>query len=147
MQIGFTHPGTSLGIVWQMMGSLKTVPPRMFLMVPFGESHIFLRPNSTTRSSSGVMVAHLMATLCLRVARAESMVTLTETKSLETFLKKSRLHHHYLIVGLVPVGQTKIIVQTFHIEVGKDELILDQLPNDPVDNKRTRVTPRVTKVQ
>jgi hypothetical protein len=62
-------------MVLQMIGSLKTVPPKMFLMVPLGESHIFFRPNSTTRSSSGVMVAHLMATLCFIVARAESIVT------------------------------------------------------------------------
>ncbi len=32
-------------------------------MVPFGLFHIFLRPNSSTRASSGVMVAHLMPTL------------------------------------------------------------------------------------
>ena len=34
MQMGLVHPGTNLGIVWQMIGSLKTVPPRMFRMVP-----------------------------------------------------------------------------------------------------------------
>lgn len=44
------------------MGSRNTVPLRMFRMVPFGDFHIFLRLNSLTRASSGVMVAHLMPT-------------------------------------------------------------------------------------
>ncbi len=46
----------------QMIGSRKITPPRMFRMVPFGERHIFFRPNSSTRASSGVMVAHLTPT-------------------------------------------------------------------------------------
>jgi len=37
MQMGLVHPGTNLGMVLQMMGSLKTVPPRMFRMVPKNE--------------------------------------------------------------------------------------------------------------
>ena len=78
MQMGLVHPGTNLGIIWQMIGSLKTVPPRILRIVPLGESHIFFRPNSTTRSSSGVIVAHFTATLCLSVASAESIVTFQE---------------------------------------------------------------------
>ena len=31
----------------QMMASRKTVPPRMFLMVPFGDFHIFFSLNSS----------------------------------------------------------------------------------------------------
>jgi len=34
----------------------------MLRMVPFGDFHIFLRLNSFTRASSGVMVAHLTPT-------------------------------------------------------------------------------------
>lgn len=30
IQIGLTHPGTGLGIDFKMIGSRKTVPPRMF---------------------------------------------------------------------------------------------------------------------
>ncbi len=48
----------------QMIGSRKTTPPRMLRMVPLGDRHIFLRPNSSTRASSGVMVAHLTPTPC-----------------------------------------------------------------------------------
>ncbi len=43
-------------------------------MVPFGDFHICLSPNSLTRASSGVMVAHLTATPCFLVASAASMV-------------------------------------------------------------------------
>ena len=42
-----------------MIGSRKTTPPRMLRIVPFGERHICFRPNSSTRASSGVIVAHL----------------------------------------------------------------------------------------
>ncbi len=45
--------------------------------VPLGERHICLRLNSFTRASSGVMVAHLIPTLCLRIASADSIVTLS----------------------------------------------------------------------
>lgn len=43
--------------------------------VPFGERHICLRLNSFTRASSGVIVAHLIPTLYLRIASADSIVT------------------------------------------------------------------------
>lgn len=43
--------------------------------VPLGERHICFRLNSSTRASSGVMVAHLIPTLCLRIASADSTVT------------------------------------------------------------------------
>ena len=55
-----------------MIGSLNTVPFRIFLIVPLGLSHIFLRSNSSTLSSSGVMVAHLTPTPCSSIACAAS---------------------------------------------------------------------------
>ena len=61
--IGLVQPGTSLGMFEMTIGSLKTVPSRMFLMVPFGDLHIYLRLNSSTLPSSGVIVAHLIQTL------------------------------------------------------------------------------------
>ena len=33
---------TNLGTFLQMIGSLKTVPPKIFLIVPLGDRHIFL---------------------------------------------------------------------------------------------------------
>ena len=75
MMIGFVQPGTRRGTFWQMIGSRKMTPPRMLRMVPFGERHISFRPNSFTRPSSGVMVAHLTPTPCFLIAFAASIVT------------------------------------------------------------------------
>jgi hypothetical protein len=47
----------------------------MLRIVPLGDRHIFLRPNSSTRASSGVMVAHLTPTPYRLMALAASMVT------------------------------------------------------------------------
>lgn len=60
--MGLFQPGTSLGTLSTTIGSRKTVPFRMFLMVPFGLLHIFFSLNSFTRASSGVIVAHLIPT-------------------------------------------------------------------------------------
>jgi hypothetical protein len=43
--------------------------------VPLGLLHISFNLNSSTRASSGVMVAHLIPTLCLIMALAASTVT------------------------------------------------------------------------
>ena len=74
MMIGLVHPGTSLGMFEITIGSLKTVPLRIFLIVPFGDLHCFFRLNSVTRPASGVIVAHLTATLCFLAASAASIV-------------------------------------------------------------------------
>ena len=74
MMIGWVQPGTRRGTFLQMIGSRKITPPRMLRMVPLGERHIFLRLNSFTRPSSGVMVAHLTATPTFLVFSAASMV-------------------------------------------------------------------------
>src|ERR1700742_4166900 len=75
MMIGLLQPGTSRGTFLQMIGSRKMQPPRMLRMVPFGDFHMSLRPNSFTRPSSGVMVAHLTPTPTFLMALAASTVT------------------------------------------------------------------------
>src|SRR6266704_45547 len=75
MMIGLVQPGTSRGTFLQMIGSRKMTPPRMLRMVPFGDFHISFRPNSFTRASSGVMVAHLTPTPTFLMALAASTVT------------------------------------------------------------------------
>ena len=75
MMIGLVQPGTSRGTFLQMIGSRNITPPRMLRMVPFGDFHISLRPNSFTRASSGVMVAHLTPTPTFLMALAASTVT------------------------------------------------------------------------
>src|ERR1700710_2151811 len=77
MMIGLVQPGTSRGTFLQIMGSRNTTPPRMLRMVPFGDFHISFRPNSFTRASSGVMVAHLTPTPTFLMALAASTVTLS----------------------------------------------------------------------
>src|SRR5579864_4656536 len=75
MMIGLVQPGTSRGTFLQMIGSRKITPPRMLRMVPFGDFHISFRPNSLTRASSGVMVAHVTPTPTFLMAFAASIVT------------------------------------------------------------------------
>ena len=74
MTIGFVQPGTSRGTFEITIGSRKMTPPRMLRIVPFGERYISLRPNSSTRASSGVIVAHLTPTPCSLIALAASTV-------------------------------------------------------------------------
>ena len=81
MMIGLFQPGTRRGMLLMMIGSRKTTPPRMLRMVPLGETHIFFRPNSSTRASSGVIVAHLTPTPCSLMAFAASMVTWSSVAS------------------------------------------------------------------
>ncbi len=75
MMIGFVQPGTSRGILLITIGSRKMTPPRMLRIVPFGERYIRLSPNSSTRASSGVIVAHLTPTPYCLIALAASTVT------------------------------------------------------------------------
>src|ERR1700680_3296018 len=75
MMIGLVQPGTKRGTFLQMIGSRNTTPPSMLRMVPFGDFHISFRPNSFTRASSGVMVAHLTPTPTFLMALAASTVT------------------------------------------------------------------------
>ncbi len=46
MTMDWLQPGTRRGTFLQMMGSRKTVPPRMLRMVPLGDFHIFFSLNS-----------------------------------------------------------------------------------------------------
>src|SRR6478752_8392031 len=77
MMIGLVQPGTRRGTLRQMIGSRNTTPPRMLRMVPLGDFHISFRPNSFTRASSGVIVAHLTPTPTFLIASAASIVTLS----------------------------------------------------------------------
>ena len=71
-----------------MIGSLKTVPPKMFLIVPLGDLHIFFKLNSFTLASSGVIVAHLIPTPFFLIAFAQSIVIWSLVASL-LFIPKS----------------------------------------------------------
>ena len=103
--IGCVQPGTRRGTFLQMIGSRKIVPPRMLRMVPFGERHISLRPNSFTRPSSGVMVAHFTAT--------------------PTSLGLVGGVDGDLVVGLVALLDAEIVIEQLDVEIGMDQLVLD----------------------
>ncbi len=79
--MGWVQPGTRRGTFSQMIGWRNTVPPRMLRIVPLGERHIFFRPNSSTRPSSGVMVAHFTPTPYCLIASAESTVIWSSVSS------------------------------------------------------------------
>lgn len=56
MVMGCVQPGTSLGMFLQMIGSRKTVPPRIFLMVPLGLFHIFFKLNSICKKNNNIEI-------------------------------------------------------------------------------------------
>jgi len=73
--IGLVQLGTNRGIFEITIGSRKITPPKILRMVPFGDRYIRLSPNSSTRASSGVIVAHFTPTPCSLIAFAASTVT------------------------------------------------------------------------
>ena len=81
MMMGLVQLGTSRGMLEMTIGSRKMTPPRMLRIVPFGDRHIFFRPNSVTRASSGVIVAHFTPTPCRWMAWAASIVTWSSVAS------------------------------------------------------------------
>ena len=78
----------------------------MLRMVPLGDFHIFLRPNSLTRASSGVMVAHLTRDAVL-LDRVRASIVIWS-------LVSSRFSTHEVVVFEVDV------------EIGEDQLVLDE---------------------
>jgi hypothetical protein len=97
--------------VLQMIGSRKTTPPRMLRIVPLGERYMRFRPNSSTRASSGVIVAHFTPTPYSLIALAASTVIWSSV--------------------LVAFFDAEIVILQVDIEIGVDQLVLDELPDDP----------------
>ncbi len=85
--MGLVQVGTSRGTLLITIGSRKITPPRMLRIVPLGDFHIFFRPNSSTRASSGVIVAHLTPTPCRLMALAASTVTWSSVASRFSMLR------------------------------------------------------------
>lgn len=66
--MGDVHPGTNLGIFLHIIGSRNTVPPSIFLIVPFGLGHIFFKLNSVSQDKSltqmtGNRITHRLSVL------------------------------------------------------------------------------------
>ena len=79
-------------------------------MVPLGDFHIFLSLNSFTRASSGVMVAHLTPTPYFLIASAASIVTWSSVSSRFSI--------------------AEVVIMQIDVEIGQDQLLLDELPDD-----------------
>ena len=92
------------------IGLRKTVPSSAARMVPFGLFHCFLSEYSFTRSSFGVIVAHLTATPRRLVASAAS--------------------HRHRVVGVVAVLEAEVVVLGLEVDVGQDQLVLHPRPED-----------------
>jgi hypothetical protein len=108
--IGLVQPGTRRGTFLQMIGSRKITPPRMLRMVPLGERYMRLRPNSSTRASSGVMVAHFTPTPYFLIALAASTVIWSSVSSRFSMPRSN--------------------IEQVDVEIGVDQLVLDELPDD-----------------
>ena len=110
MMIGLVQPGTRRGTFLQMIGSRKITPPRMLRIVPFGDLHIFFRPNSFTRAfvrrDGGAF--HPDADLAGLVGGVDGD----------------------LVVGLVAVLDAEVVIEEIDVEIGMDQLVLDELPDD-----------------
>ena len=126
--IGCFHPVTNLGTFLTIMGSLNTVPPRMFLMVPFGLFHIYLRLNYLSLASSGVIVAHLIPTLHYLIAFAASIVTWSFVlslfyiprskywmlRSIKGKINRSLIHCHItLVISSPSISTTGLVTLIF----------------------------------
>ncbi len=108
--IGLVQPGTRRGTFLQMIGSRKMTPPRMLRIVPFGDFHIFFSLNSSTRCfvrrDRGAFDAD--AVLLDRVGGVD----------------------RHLVVGRVAVLDAEIVIFEVDVEIGVDQLVLDELPDD-----------------
>lgn len=94
--------------------------------------HVHIHVPSTL-FSSGVMVAHLIPTWYLLIASAHSTVTEGEAHNSKYCTSQWLLKCTVLtlVTGGVPVLNAKVITLHIQIHIGKDQLFLDQLPDDP----------------
>ena len=91
-------------------GARKTVPSRMARIVPVGALPHFLR----------IVFCHPGCIWCNSGTFNRNTV----------FFRCQRGIHRHLIVGLVAVLQSQIIVLCFQINIGQQQLILDDFPQD-----------------
>ena len=123
MIIGWVQPGTSLGTLFIMIGSRKTVPPRILLNVPLGDFHICFKLYSLTRASSGVIVAHLI--LCNGQSPL-SMKIWTQIPNVISLNCICRINSD-LVIGRVSVLQSKVKILDIQVQIGKNKLSFKRL--------------------
>ena len=109
------------------MGSLKTVPPRMFLMVPLGESHTV---NATLADAWDVEEADLTL---LQLELLDPLLIRSDGRALDAHIVLENCFSRVdgdLVVGLISIWEAQVIVLQVDVEVGVDELVFDVLPYD-----------------
>ncbi|KAG7255447.1 hypothetical protein CRUP_030265 [Coryphaenoides rupestris] len=149
--MGLTQPGTSLGMFLQMMASRNTVPPRMFRMVPLGRAPHLLQLELVhailVRRDGGALDAHAVALHggC-RLHRHPSSVAsrfsmpseevhsmssppppLSSSSSSSSSSTQRGGAQHVVLLLLLPTSEEVHSMS----EVWKDQLLLDELPDDP----------------
>ncbi len=110
MMIGLVQPGTRRGTLEQMIGSRKMTPPRMLRMVPLGAlPHLlqveFLHPRLVGGDGGAF---HADAMLLDGVGGID----------------------RHLVAGPVAILDREIVIVQVDIEIGMDELGLDEVPDD-----------------
>lgn len=109
-----------------MMGSLKTVPPKAFRIVPLGDSHTihcqFWMRRQFSRAPTLLKVEFLYASLI----RSDSCAFHTHRVLLNSF---GRVNSD-LIICLVSVLEAEIIILEIDVQIRMDKFVLDVLPYD-----------------
>ena len=109
--IGSVQPGISRGTLEMTIGSRKMTPPRMLRIVPLGDFHIFLRPNSFDPRLVGRdrRAFDADAMLLDRIGRIDGD----------------------LVVGRVAILDRQVVIEEVDVEIGQDQPLADPLPDDP----------------
>ncbi len=114
------------------IGSLKTVPPNAFLIVPLGDNHtvppISVDPYDIFRKES--KEGHTL----LQIKLLNSRLIRRNSRTLNAhrvLLNRLRAINRNPIIRLIPILQSQIIVLEIDIQIRVDEFILNILPDDP----------------
>jgi len=112
------------------MGARKTVPPRMFRMVPLGESHTKAQVLDAGCDTRGMKLKRTL----LELEFLDPSLVWGDGCTLDTdrvFQNGIGRVHSDLVVRLISIRQTEVVVLQVDIEVRMYELVLDVLPYYP----------------
>lgn len=119
------------------MGSRKTVPPRAFRIVPFGDSHTICKRVSGQSIAVKQVLRYLVPTkrllTLLQLEFFNTSLIRCNGSALDTdgvLLNSLGSINSDLVVGLIAVFETQIVVLQIDIKVRIDKLVLDSLPDN-----------------
>lgn len=121
--MGCVHPGTRRGMFLQRIGSRKTVPPKIFLMVPFGLFHIFFSLNSVPKN---IIYPFILINLkhYFKPTLNSSLIW-GDGGTLDSHVVLPSCQGRVdgdLVICLITVGQPEVKVLQLHIDIWQDEL-------------------------